>query len=1212
MNRYTVVGLVVLVATVAFSADNQWDGNNFSYDGAFGLADKSSPDWSTATEISTIRTPLDSDTPSGPLGYLSLLNAENTTVNINHSFNGFLYMSNFGGSPPFGTPAVVTNRIVSVDQGVTITGALSDNTGGATADPYVAVQIVSPNDDLIILEEGKYVGGTGRQGVLMTGSPFATMGTLQVQGANILGSDGESYDAEGEGNLSFGSVGLQQTSGFLIIDSQQRETDAIRGGNGGNDMFGIAVGAADAYGGIGVSRFLFNNDMRMEDGYIFGGNGGTVNKSGSLELNIYGGTGLGNGKGAATLNGGVIAGGKGGTADVSDITDSSSAGGGAGVSLSATATDSFIGAVTIVGGAGGAITSTGSANLLDISGGNGLVINGSTAAFTNSGAQITGGAGGTLGSVGSQGVDAGGGEALLFSGSGAGGKVVLLGGNYTGGIGGAVTDETGTADVSGGRGLFITNGVTAEISGDAVIAGGASGFLNGIQGEQAVALEVRDANVIITNGTFVGHKGLLTTTAGGANTVEIHSGSFGDVEFSGNDENLKLVGGTYNEILLSGAGVQQLELGDVAVINDRLVLSSGQVDMTSWTSDHLNGALISNGTLNAMNVDFNMDSGASLTLVEETASISFGRDASVSGALSLGLGSFNVTSNFTAKSGAQLTSDVMTDGAGGNKVGAISGQDLIFENGVAWGLTFDGAISSNENLLANGIELAVASGSLSNDMNVADVKILANNPNWLKGISALTNVNETLVAVYDNISLETLFEDYDPVLQVAMRELYMTVENDEGLADYIAENWINIEDAAGDFEQGFVRTPEMASAMMGLQGVFADQIKDRTRSNLRFKKFGSRTAYSPSGSRGPSDWYDNSVQWTKDHMPRWDAKEAQRKASDNVPMPNIEGDPSEVGKAYNSGTVGKGNDYKAVQDALRSRTPVASGDDIEVPETYQVWGRGYGSHINQDSTVGFAGYDASIGGGVVGMDKRFENMLIGVGLGYAHTRVRGNTGNDGDADTVHAVGYFSHSTENLYFDASLNYAFNDISTEGINAFGYEADYNASTLGFAVGTGYGISFGRDKWLFTPEASYLGSLYSRGSYTEKSSLDTPFPDKKYDSYDEWSHQTAIGATLSMIGVIESFKTELEYQPEFRAHWLHEFNADLDNDAYIMAGGSGDSIAVALQAREEDLIRLGMGIRFSEWQNDTTEFGLDVDGAFGEDYHNIILSGKFMHRF
>ena len=88
-------------------------------------------------------------------------------------------------------------------------------------------------------------------------------------------------------------------------------------------------------------------------------------------------------------------------------------------------------------------------------------------------------------------------------------------------------------------------------------------------------------------------------------------------------------------------------------------------------------------------------------------------------------------------------------------------------------------------------------------------------------------------------------------------------------------------------------------------------------------------------------------------------------------------------------------------------------------------------------------------------------------------------------------------------------------------------------------------------------------------------------------------------------------MELQPELRVHWLHEFNADLDDDTYAMVGGI-NTIGVALQAREEDLLRIGGGIRMSNWDNDTTEFSVDLDGALGENYNAVILSAKILHRF
>ncbi len=606
-----------------------------------------------------------------------------------------------------------------------------------------------------------------------------------------------------------------------------------------------------------------------------------------------------------------------------------------------------------------------------------------------------------------------------------------------------------------------------------------------------------------------------------------------------------------------------------------------------------------------------MADGSSFSLLDGNSAANFERNFEVSNSLNINAGVVNVGSNLLVNSGSEITSAIEVSGTGITG-GVFKVGSALIEDDVTWTVVNTDTNMTRDNLTDGILLISAGTTNLDHSLQFADLT-LENNPEWLLGINGLTNVMEggryNLYATYGQLSLEKVFEDYAD-LEAAMAQLGPIVIADSDLSAYVAATWTDIEGAAADMTEGFVRTPEMANALIGLQGVFADQFKERTRSNLRYKNFGSSTTYTPTGAAGPSEWYDNTVQWMDDHLPKWDAKGAARKAADSAPMPNIEGEPAAVGKAYNSSSAGRTGGYEEFQDELRTRTPGA--EPIEVPETYQLWGRGYGSHASQDDTDGHSGYGTTIAGGVVGFDKRFEQMLIGLGGGYARTKVEGNGGNDGDADTVHIMGYWAHNSESFYMDAMVNYAYNDVSTESVSTTGYESDYDAHSVGLSLGIGYGISFLKDKWLLTPEASYLGTYYSRGSYTETSSLSTPFPDKKYDSYDQWSHLTSVGATLSTIGVIESFKTELEFQPEIRVHWLHEFNADMDADSYLMQGGTGDPIMVALQAREEDLIRLGAGVRFSEWGNDTTEFGLDVDGAIGQDYHNIIVSGKFLHRF
>ncbi|MEI6891404.1 MAG: autotransporter outer membrane beta-barrel domain-containing protein [Pontiella sp.] len=1065
-------------------------------------------------------------------------------------------------------------------------GSVGENeSGGVAADlsGYTNVQITGSS--LYGGNGGQAIGGTGVELFANGGAAvYLDGGKVVLDSSTLSGGNGANITVSTTGISAGGGHGLY-IWGDVTLEGGEDGVD-LSGGHGGLSVINsAAAGGARAFGGDAINYHgtegasIAPQTIYFTGGNYVGGNGGGVTYNSDfvadpLSTDNYMGTyydeitkfnGANGGHGVRIYNESYLKNGQ-----VLEISQGTFEGGDGGTSDN--------------GGVGDSVADGGSGIFTDF-----VDVNISGGTFRGGAAGVT------------NGVEASRGAALRMR----DGDLTVTGGVFEGlGLWFEAHYYDATATISSGT------------FGDAIFTSTFDEFYN--------AERVNKAN--ITGGTFgkvlfggtsvndadISDASFLAIEMGenAQNTLDMTSGSIGELTLSGvsavnvatvsgtSVDWVRLSGGGENTATLTSAGVGLVEFSGMGA-NQLNLNSNGGLEQVNvyegvgniaFNTDHdINNIYISNGTLNVVGSDLTVSDGT-YQLIEETAQLVVDNLTVDGGTLDSGRGTVTVGSDFVVKADSQLKSDVISDGAGGVTAGAITGADLVFEEGVSWGLTFGANVSTNENLLTNGIVLASATGTLSNEMDFADVSIVANNPNWLKGITDLTNVNETLIASYGDVAFTSVFENDDPEFQKAMTDLGMSVDNNPELREYLGAAWDDLESASATLEQGYTRTPEMASAMIGLQGVFADQIKDRTRSHLRFKKFGSTTSYSPSGSQGPSDWYDNTVQWANDHAPKWDFREAQRHASDNV----------------------AGDEYAALQDSLRSRTPGISSESIDVPETYQVWGRGYGSHVSQDATTGHVGYDASIGGGVLGVDKRFEKVLVGVGVGYAYTRVEGNAGNDGDADTLHAMAYFSRCSENLYFDASINYAFNDISTESVSALGYEADYNANTLGFAVGTGYGISFFKDKWLFTPEASYLGVLYDRGSYTEKSNEETSLPNKDYDSYNEWSHQTAVGVTLSMVGVIESFNTELEFQPELRVHWLHEFNTDLDDDSYVMAGGVGDSISVALQAREEDLIRLGAGIRFSEWGNETTEFGLDIDGAFADDYHNVVLSGKFMHRF
>ncbi|MEA2069038.1 MAG: autotransporter outer membrane beta-barrel domain-containing protein, partial [Verrucomicrobiota bacterium] len=548
----------------------------------------------------------------------------------------------------------------------------------------------------------------------------------------------------------------------------------------------------------------------------------------------------------------------------------------------------------------------------------------------------------------------------------------------------------------------------------------------------------------------------------------------------------------------------------------------GSAHINLWNDNHFVNTTVSNGVMNFNNQAFNLATDMSFALQSQDARANFNGGLLVNsgGMLDVGLGSV-FASNFTAQAGSSLGTFLQDDGAGVTN-GLITGDALTFETGLTW--TLAGTATN----VVEQILLASATTALTNDLVSSDFDYTS--PQWWRGIADISTnaggLGINLYAAVGDLSWDAAFDapegsEYEKALQ----DLSSTVTNGTAGFDLLTGIASQADAQAFTFN-GTVRTPEMANTLMGLQSLFSDQIKDRTRSHLRLKGWGGTATHSPMGAAGPDEWYQNSKDWMGDHMPFWDARGASRQAADAAYMPEVKGDPSSVGKPYMSSSAQKGSDYDAVKERIEELVPAPSGEKIEVPPTYQVWGRGYGSYLDQKGSSDHAGYDASIAGGMLGVDKRFENMLLGIGGGYARTILNGDAGNDGTANTGHAVGYFSANKEKLYLDANLNYAFNAVETEYFSSVGgYSGDYSAHTVGFFLGGGYGMSAFNDKLLFVPEVSILSTYYNRDAYTDTS---TAMPDKMYDSYDQWSYLGSLGATLSMIQQIESFNLEMEFQP------------------------------------------------------------------------------------
>jgi outer membrane autotransporter protein len=470
---------------------------------------------------------------------------------------------------------------------------------------------------------------------------------------------------------------------------------------------------------------------------------------------------------------------------------------------------------------------------------------------------------------------------------------------------------------------------------------------------------------------------------------------------------------------------------------------------------------------------------------------------------------------------------------------------------------------------------------------------------WLYGISDIVVIsNGALNELYAQYGMKNLGDalNAEGDLLTLMNLMQVEVETNVDLQNILI-NYGSQDVASAAITAGFLRTAEMGSSLSGAQSVLADQIGLRTREHLRSFRLAGKTG--PSGARGPASWWDRSMNRLHDALPNFNLRDSMRSAQDRMPEPSFSDERASVKKPWISGVQG---------GAIPS-----FNSEITIPSHYQTWGRAYVADLDQESTGGFAGYDASVRGGVLGVDRRFDHAVVGVAGGMGKTIVTGADGHSGEADSLQSMAYASYFTDRVYLNAHISYARSDVETEGVSDFGYRSEYDANNLSFFVGAGVGYKMFNDAVLITPEVSLLSSKYSRDGYTSSSSMSQTlgFEDMVFDSYDQWSYQSELGVAVSSMKLIENTRLQLALQPEFRVHWVHEFEPDPDAERYQLSG-STQLLHAQLQSREENLIRLGGGVRCWNWNSQTTEFGLNLDHLKGDAYTEWMFSGHFVHRF
>ena len=264
------------------------------------------------------------------------------------------------------------------------------------------------------------------------------------------------------------------------------------------------------------------------------------------------------------------------------------------------------------------------------------------------------------------------------------------------------------------------------------------------------------------------------------------------------------------------------------------------------------------------------------------------------------------------------------------------------------------------------------------------------------------------------------------------------------------------------------------------------------------------------------------------------------------------------------------------------------------------WVSAYGNQGTRDAESGLSGYDVSTYGTILGVDKSFNNMVVGLSGGAAGSTIDQDDGDTSDATTAYGALYATVRLKNIDWDLVGSYGNSSVENESGTVFGSEAEMDASTMVFYIGASEEAISG--PVTITPLFAFQAANYSQDGYDEVS---TNAIGRAVDSYDHWSYKSIVGATIGFVKAMESF----DFITRVKMGWQHEFNADIEILDYTLIDGTNPHY-FTIQAPAKDTFDLGVsiGALFGE----SFEISLGLDGRYSKEFTAISYNGKIQYSF
>jgi outer membrane autotransporter protein len=287
----------------------------------------------------------------------------------------------------------------------------------------------------------------------------------------------------------------------------------------------------------------------------------------------------------------------------------------------------------------------------------------------------------------------------------------------------------------------------------------------------------------------------------------------------------------------------------------------------------------------------------------------------------------------------------------------------------------------------------------------------------------------------------------------------------------------------------------------------------------------------------------------------------------------------------------------------------AGGPPVKTESEWRFWAKYYGQFYHRDQDGLNQEYDANMHGGVLGMDKNFGHLLVGISGGAGRYSIDTATEASEDMDAYQLALYSTIGKNYSYLDAGLAYGFNDVESVTAEPFVLNGEFDTQLISAHFGGGYGFEFPGIGTVITPEAAIRYTAYEQEAYTESSTTAVP---RSFNAFDADSLLGTIGLNAAMLNapVFSTFAFKLEG----RAHYLKEFNPEPGDISYQLVGGANDYL-IAYPSLDENTIRLGFGFTFfntGERSKKNIMLRLDFDELLGKDFNSANLSAKAIFAF